>query len=93
MERDAVLLLLNEQHSFPGLFQFRAIVHPSQKGQVVAAVVAATGNKNALSDVHEKASSKGKYVALRIALTVVGAEQVLSIYSLLSKHPGVVTSL
>ena len=93
MEREAALLLLNEQHTFPGSFHFRAIVRPESKEQVVAAMVSATGSGSSLSKVTEKRSSKGSYLALRVELNVEKAEQVLAVYALLGKHEGVVTSL
>tara|TARA_B110000444_G_C18556508_1_gene462751 strand:- start:317 stop:598 length:282 start_codon:yes stop_codon:yes gene_type:complete len=93
MERDAALILLNEQHTFPGPFQFRAIVRPDSKDQVVAAMVSAAGSGSSLSNVTEKRSSKGSYLALRVKLEIEQAEQVLAVYALLGKHEGVVTSL
>jgi putative lipoic acid-binding regulatory protein len=93
MERDAALLLLNEQHTFPGSFQFRAIVRPEFRDQIVAAMTVAAGSGSSLSNVTEKRSSKGSYLALHVALNVACAEQVLAVYALLGEHDGVVTSL
>jgi putative lipoic acid-binding regulatory protein len=91
MERDRALALLRNTHEFPGPYELRVVIHPHGRTTVLS-LVAAVGSVS-VHGVDEKASAQGRYVSLRIGLTVSDAEDVLAVYEVLRGHPHVVMAL
>jgi putative lipoic acid-binding regulatory protein len=84
-ERERSLELLQAQHAFPGPFGFRVVVSPSVRAEVLTAVSAISS----VSEVDERPSRNGTYVALRIRVVAASAEEVLEVYDILKKIDGV----
>lgn len=93
MERDEALSLLREQHSFPGTFQFRVVIDPPAQSAVLSAMSAAAGEGRRVLTVGSRASSQGTYLALRVEMHLLDAEDVLAVYAILKDVPGVRTAL
>ena len=93
MKRSESLELLKSQHCFPGPFDFRVVVKRGHKTEVVNAVLAASGDGALASDVQERASRKGTYLALVITVHLQDARQVFEIYDVIQGLPSVVTAL
>ena len=93
MKRDEALELLRNQHTFPGVFDFRVVVRAGKKTTVVSAIQASVGESGALQNVKQRASSKGNYEALVVQMRVTSAEQVLDVYDLIQNLPEVVTAM
>ena len=93
MKRAESLELLKSQHHFPGPFDFRVVVKKGHKTEVVNAVLAVSGDGTLVSDVVERPSRKGTYVALVITVKLRDARQVFDIYDVIKQLPSVVTAL
>lgn len=91
MDREAALQLLQDNHEFPGIFEFRLVVRPEHKAQTVSAIAAAAPGD--VARVDERVSRKGTYVALHIAVQVQAAEDVLEIYKVIGGLEHVITQL
>jgi len=91
--RDKALELLRAHHTFPGTFEFRAVVLPESKSATVAAAAAAVGGRDRIRDVTERRSSRGRYVSVRLSVDVDSAEAVLEVYAVLKAVRGVMTLL
>lgn len=88
-DRAAAIALLEAEHTFPGTFQFRVVVHAAARDAVVAALTAA----GELGEVTDRPSRGGKYLSLRVPLQLQSAEQVLDVYALLGDLDGVLMIL
>jgi len=93
MEAHEALALLDAQHTFPGPFDFRVVVRPADKTSTLSAMTAAGGAGTLLLGVHERPSSKGTYVGLRVSMRVASAQTVLDVYAVLGQLPGVLANL
>lgn len=91
--RDKALALLRDQHAFPGPFAFRVVIRPGHRTRVLTAMVAATGDTEALIEVDERASRNGTYLALHVRLQLESAEGVLDVYEVLKQVDGILTVL
>lgn len=93
LEREEALELLRANHTFPGPFEFRVVVHPHAAQAAVSAMIAGAGPAAELVDVRQRESRTGRYLALCVALHVAAAERVLDVYEVLRAVDGVVTSM
>jgi putative lipoic acid-binding regulatory protein len=91
--RQRAIALLESQHAFPGVFEFRVVIRPPAKAAALGAVLAVTGGSVSLVEVTERPSSNGNYVALRISARVAAATRVLDAYEVLRGVEGVLTVL
>ena len=89
--RERALVLLQNNHNFPGPFDFRVVVRPGHQATIVAAIRATIGSHAAVTGVQERPSRTGKYLALRIGVTLDRAEQALTCWDVLKTLDGVVT--
>ena len=89
--RERALLLLQNNHHFPGPFDFRVVVRPGHRPTVIAAIAGCLGSDDAVVRVGERPSRTGKFIALRIEVTVGSAEDVLACWDVLRTLDGVVT--
>ncbi|MCO4745682.1 MAG: DUF493 family protein [Proteobacteria bacterium] len=87
MERDQAIELLEEQHTFPGPFQFRFIVVPEAREPAILALSEVIGSSP--DEVIESWSRTKKYCALRITFTVANAEKVLDGFACIGTIEGV----
>lgn len=81
MDRPDTLELLEQSHTFPGPYRFRAVVRAGATAGVVSAISAAASS---VSEVEEAPSRKGTYVSVRVLAEVDSAEQVMEVYEVLS---------
>jgi len=93
MEREEAVELLQSNHTFPGPFQFRVVVRPPAAAGTVTAMVAAAGPGALATDVSERLSKKGTYVALHVTIEVESAERVLDVYDILGQMEDVLAKL
>lgn len=90
--RERAIALLESQHAFPGVFEFRVVIRPAARTPALGAVLAVTGGAS-LVEVTERPSAQGNYVALRIRTRVAEATRVLDVYEVLRGVEGVLTVL
>ncbi len=86
----SILERLEEQHSFPGSFMFKAI-GPNNAPFVAAvtqAVVVVLG-VHTVPDVRTKESSGGRHIAVTLVAQVQRSQQVVDIWALMAKVDGV----
>lgn len=93
MNREEALALLRHNHEFPGHYEFRVVILPAVMGAVVATVSAAVGGSDNVVEVSSRASRTGKYVSVRMKISVESAEMVLDVYALLREQDGVITTM
>ncbi|HMV66042.1 MAG TPA: DUF493 domain-containing protein [Myxococcota bacterium] len=93
MDRDRALDLLRTNHVFPGPYELRVVIHPHGRATILSLVGAAATGRVSIHGVDERASAQGRYVSLRIGLTVTDAEDVLAVYELLRGRPEVILSM
>lgn len=93
MDRDAALALLRKQHEFPGPFEFRVVVRPTNAGTTLSAMAAAAGLEAKVESVTERRSRLGNYVALHVCIHVREAETVLDVYEVLRGIDGVLATM
>jgi putative lipoic acid-binding regulatory protein len=93
MDRESSLALLRAHHTFPGSFEFRAVVLPHAAPAAIGAMVAAAGEGSRTEHVDERRSSKGTYVALHVRIFVQDAERVLDVWEVLRAVEGVLTTM
>jgi len=93
MERKEAIALLEDQHEFPGDFEFRVVVRPDAKDNVLGAIAAAAGEQGKVHAHREHPSKTGKFVALNVPVGVPTAETVLDIYSALKDVEGVMATM
>lgn len=91
--RERAIVLLEANHTFPGLFEFRVVVRPEARESVVAALIDAAGGADRVHPQSERPSSNGSYVAVRIQVELQHAAHVLDVYEILRAVDGVVTVL
>lgn len=91
--RERAIALLESQHAFPGVFEFRVVIRPAARTPALGAVLAVTGGAASLVEVTERPSAQGNYVALRIRTRVAEATRVLDVYEVLRGVEGVLTVL
>lgn len=91
--RQRMIALLESQHAFPGVFEFRVVIRPAARSAALGAVLAVTGGSGALVDVNERPSSAGNYASLRVKVRVEAATGVLDVYEVLRGVDGVLTVL
>jgi putative lipoic acid-binding regulatory protein len=91
MDRADALALLRQNHEFPGLYKFRAVVRAGGSVAVVTALGAMVGDR--VRNIEEAPSKNGNYVSVRLDVHLDGAEQVLDVYELLRTLDQVVTLL
>ena len=91
-ERARTLALLESQHTFPGPFGFRIVVRPSVRPEVVTAVGALVG-PGGITELSERPSRNGTYLAVRLRAAMDSAEQVLDVYDMLKRIDGVLAVL
>ena len=75
--------LLNQEYSWPDEFVFKFIVPADKKKQVLKTLPG--------KDYSERASKKGKYIALTIRLVVSSADEVIDIYQKVGDIDGVIS--
>jgi putative lipoic acid-binding regulatory protein len=102
-DRESALALLDKQHVFPGPYVFRIVVRPSVATTVVTAVGAVlrepdepggdAGSPGVLTEVVERQSRSGRYVALHLHTRMRAAEGVLDVYEVISQLEGVLMTL
>lgn len=93
MDRDEARALLESQHEFPGVFEFRVVVPPGQKELTVSAMAAAAGPGARVQHVGERFSRTRKYVALQVRIHVGSADHVLEVYEVIKSLNYVYASL
>lgn len=93
MDRESALVLLRAHHTFPGVFEFRAVMLPHAVPVALAAMVAAAGEGARTERVDERKSSRGTYVALHVEIFVADAERVLDVWDVLRSVAGVLTTM
>ncbi len=93
MDRDQAIALLEEQHTFPGPFEFRVVVRPPRAGETVSAMAAAAGEGSRVEAITERLSRKGTYVALHVRMHMSRAASVLDVYAILRELDHVLTSM
>ncbi len=93
MERERSLELLRQAHSFPGPFEFRVVIRPEVRENVMSVITSAAGPSTAVLRVGERASAQGAYLALHVELHLERAEQVLEVYAAIKTADGVVFTL
>jgi putative lipoic acid-binding regulatory protein len=95
MDRDAAILLLESQHTFPSEHHFHIIVRSQQEH--IDSVVASLARFCDLVDLNGRVqpvpSRQGSYVSLRTTLPCNSAAMVLDIYAHLQSLPEVVRYL
>lgn len=81
---------LEQQHSFPGPFMFKAIGPNTAAfvAEATQAVVLGTGGK-AVPQVTTRDSGGGKYTAVTIRAQLACAQQALDVWALLARVEGV----
>jgi len=89
--QDRALTLLRERHEFPGPFLFRVVILPRARAAVLDAVDAVLGSAESVTDVGERASRHGTYLALHVSTSVERADTVLEVYAALRAVDGVRT--
>jgi len=89
-ERGRMLALLESNHTFPGRYAMRVVVDKEGKPALMAAVQA---TESVLIEVTANPSRTGKWTSVRLVLEVQSAEEVLTLYQVVSGVEGVVTSL
>jgi putative lipoic acid-binding regulatory protein len=87
------LALLESQHTFPGPFEFRVVMHPEGRAAVLGAMMSAAGPDALLLDVSERSSTNGKYLSLRVKVRLGRAEDVLEVYEVIRAVDDVITAL
>lgn len=92
LDHEASLALLNDQHSFPGSYEFRVVIHPTARSTVVSAVSAAAGGR-AVTEVTERQSRTGRFTSIRLVVHLEVAQDVLDIYAVISGLDGVLMVL
>jgi putative lipoic acid-binding regulatory protein len=93
MDRDRAIELLNDNHSFPGAFQFRVVVRPGAQAAVVSAIASVGGDELAVRSVDERPSREGNYTSVHVLTHVERAELVLEVYAVLGGLDEVVMAL
>ena len=93
LDREGALELLRSQHTFPGPYTFRVVVRPDARSGVVSAIAAALGDASAVQEIHERASSKGNYLSLRVVTRMEDAEGVLDVNEVVSALDDVLITL
>ena len=89
--RERSLLLLRENHEFPGSFDFRMVVTPGHEASVVRTLADVIGCDVTDLTVSERPSRTGRFLALRIESTLQSAEQVLTCWDALGEVDGIIT--
>lgn len=81
--------LLESTHSFPGVYQIKAIGVADEdfEGRVVEAVVAELAGPSEV-DYSVRSTPGGRHVAVTLEITVQSAEQVRGIYARLNELKG-----
>lgn len=92
-DRQSALELLRSQHAFPGAYVFRVVVHPHAAPGVVSGVGAALPPEGEVVRVDEQASRSGRYLSLRVHVSLPSAEVVLDVYEVIASLDGVVMTL
>lgn len=91
MDRDGLIALLEDQHTFPGPFEMRAVIRPAGRAAVVSAVSAV--DALAVARVTERASRSGTYLSVRLHLEVEHPTAVLDAYEVLEALDEVLMTL
>jgi len=92
MDRTSALKLLKSQHTFPGPFDFRAVVRRADVTATLTGLSALIEGVE-ISNVDQRESRKGTYVSLRVTMHLAAAEQVFEVYETLHAMDGVLTTL
>lgn len=92
MDRDAALLLLESEHTFPSDHRFHVIVRAEEPHveEVVTSIAGLLALPHLDGRVVRVPSNQGTYVSLRMSLPCESASVVLDVYAHLSKHPRVI---
>lgn len=92
-DRERLLALLRDQHSYPGVHRVQVIVHNDEAridGVLIALSELVPSDGPAIQ--HERhASRNGSYVSLRVSVPVGDAEEVLEIYRRLGELEGLLS--
>lgn len=87
---EETLALLRDNHTFPGPYTFKAIgTNDAAFVAAVAQTAVVVLGAAAQPDVSARQSKQGKHQAVSMKLHIERAEQVLAVYALLAKVPGV----
>ncbi len=78
---------------YPCTYPFKLICQPDAVENVRQCVLASLGDSADVTDVHQRASRNGRFVALTVTLKAESAAQIEKVYADLAPLPGIVTSL
>lgn len=90
--REEALALLEAHHTFPGPFDFRAVIRAGHSEEVATATLKVLGPDAPIS-IRQRPSRKGNYQAVRITTEVPSAEAVLMVYETLGSLDCTITLL
>ncbi len=82
-----------ENLEYPCDYPFKLICQPEAVEAVRACILHSLGDDAEITDVHQRASRNGKYVALTLSIRASGAAQIEAVYRELASVQGIVTSL
>ncbi len=91
MKTSDAITLLNQTHSFPGLYMFKLVGENTSLfyNAVLSAVSKELGELMAKeASLSTRKSSRGKYLSITLRLEMESAEQVLSLYERFLKVEG-----
>ncbi len=91
MKRSEAITLLNQCHSFPGLYVFKLIGENTSRfhDDVLSEVSKEIGKIDHLgASLFTRKSSRGRYLSITLKLEMESAEQVLRLYDRFSKVEG-----
>lgn len=78
---------------YPCVYPFKLICQPDAVERVRECILTSVGDQAAVTDVHQRASRNGSYIALTVTINAQSAAQIEKVYADLGPVPGIVTSL
>jgi putative lipoic acid-binding regulatory protein len=93
MEQQRLQDLLEANHSFPGAYQFRAVMVPGTQEVFVERIRAVCTEGIVVTAVRERASRTGKYFSVHVEVHVLRSELVLEAYAAIKEIDGIMMTL
>ncbi len=78
---------------YPCPYPFKLICQPDAVENVREHVLSSLGQTATVTDVHQRASRNGRYIALTVTINAESAPQIEKVYADLAPVPGIITSL
>ncbi len=78
---------------YPCDYPFKLICAPDAAESVRACILSSLGDDAVITDVHQRASRSGRYIALTVIIQAVSSSQIEQVYEALKTASGIITSL